>query len=224
MSIETGPFHEYDVGNHLAVWDLNNVRRTLKKLAHSLPSDGIVGHNGVVTRRRGDRRGVSIKKARIISTLQREDHLLGLSAVDYYTIEVLGAELADWLATHGIYYKGDVVKHEVDLVIKSYVSLVEHLASAALPPPTPSHWEETSILQALVFGYSGNLLETIPWFQPGDIVYVIYYEDERFTQTWWIIETVTRVEEEGEDENGDPIIICSMTWDAKANRAKAVYT
>ncbi|MHA2120020.1 MAG: hypothetical protein ACW990_02320 [Promethearchaeota archaeon] len=226
MSIDTSNFHNYEIGDWPLANDLNSVRRNVKKLCHSLAVEGIIGSDGLAIRQRRIRSAVAIKKARIIATLQREDHLLGLPEIDYYTIELIGSEIADWDENHGIYFEGDVVKDIDNSVTKSYVCEIEHEASLALKPSsTPSHWTATSNLEALVFGYSGDLLETIPWFQPNDIVNVIYYEDPRFTQTWWILETVIRVEEEGVDEiTGDPIIICSMTWDAEDNRAKAVYS
>ena len=224
MSLDTGDFHHYEKGDWPLAKDLNNVRENVRKLSHSLAIQGIIGADGITIRSRRSRAAVLIKKARIIATLQREDQLLGLPEIGYYTIEILGEGIADWDENHGIYYVGDVVKHTVDSITKSYICGIEHLASLAFEPPTPSHWTVTSNSEALVFGYSGDLLETIPWFQPNDIVQVIYYEDPRFTRNWWIMETVTRVEEEGVDENNDPITICSITWDAEVSRAKAVYS
>jgi len=76
-----------------------------------------------------------------------------------------------------------------------------------------------------VFGYSGDLIETIPWLQPDDIVEVVAYDDSRFPlQTWWILETVIRIEEiEEVGEGEEPIIHSSLAWNSGDNRAISVY-
>lgn len=81
-------------------------------------------------------------------------------------------------------------------------------------------------VDAWVLGYSGSLLEAIPWFQVGDVVEVV--KDALFSDTggreWFIIETVIRVEEAGEDnEDGSPTILSSISWNAEENRAMAVF-
>jgi len=80
-------------------------------------------------------------------------------------------------------------------------------------------------VDAWVFGYAGSLLEAIPWFQVDDIIEVVKYDHPDFeAREWWIMETVTRVEEEGEDnEDGSPTILSSIAWNADENRAMAVF-
>lgn len=167
--------------------------------------------------------------ARIVQTLRRADQSVtpAVTAIDYYEIELLDFSVEQWSATHGVYYVGDKVKYTVDSVAKIFEVKEgrEHVSSLSRPPTNTTYWQETTYNKAWVFGYSGDLLQTIPWFQPDDIVEVINYIDSRWPdREWWILETVIRVEEEGVDEDGDPIIICSMTWDAEKNRAKAVYS
>jgi hypothetical protein len=205
------------------MWDLNNVRKTVKKLAHSLPSDGIVGHDGIVTRRTG-RRAVADKKARIIRTLQRADLEGGREKVSYYTFEFLGSELEEWSDTHGIYKVDDLVKFTTPSsiygdIVKVYSCKMQHMSSLALPPGTPSHWEESSEFIAGVFSYDEDLITSVPWYQPGNLVHVIQYDDERFPNIeWWIKGTVSNTEY---DDGGE--LRCSITWNDEEHRIMAVY-
>jgi hypothetical protein len=148
--------------------------------------------------------------ARIVQTLRRADNSVSpaVTAIDYYEIELLDFSIEQWSATHGVYYVGDKVKYTVDNVAKIYEAKREHPSSSSLPPTVVSHWQETTYNKAWVFGYSGDLLESAPWFQPNDIVEVINYEDGRWPEReWWIMETVVRVQAgEGED------IRCSLYW------------
>lgn len=158
--------------------------------------------------------GIDKAFARIVSTLQREDVVAGLDAIDYYEIELLAYPIEDWAADHGMYYVDDRVKYND----KIYLCKIEHDSSSSLPPTATSHWLESTYHKAWVYGYSGDLLEAVPWLQVGDIVEVIRYEDSRpefADREWWIMETVTRV------ADGDNY---SIMWDAEENRAKAVYT
>lgn len=148
--------------------------------------------------------------ARIVSTLRRADPAADppITAQDYYEIELLRYTVEQWSATHGVYYVGDKVKYTVEGVVRIYECIFEHASSSALPPTVASHWEESSYKKAWVFGYSGDLLQSAPWFQVNDIVEVIKYTDDRWSdREWWILETVVRIEEgEGEDK------IASLYW------------
>ena len=166
--------------------------------------------------------GISKAFARIVKTLRREDEAGGLAAIDYYEIELLAYPIADWSADHGMYYVDDRVKYND----KIYLCKIEHDSSVSLPPTATSHWMESTYHKAWVFGYSGDLLEAVPWLQPGDIVEVINYTDSRWpVREWWIMETVFRVEEEGTDaEDGAPTVNCSLAWNVAEKRVMAVYS
>ena len=201
--------------------DKRRVEKSVRFTERHIPRDRL--------RKRSRPGGGGINKvyARIVQTLRRADQSVtpAVTAIDYYEIELLEYAIEQWSATHGVYYVGDKVKYTVDNVAKIFECKLEHPSSLAKSPTNTTYWQETSYKKAWVFGYSGDLLETIPWFQPDDIVEVVNYEDGRWSdREWWILETVIRVEEEGVDENGDPIIECSITWDAEDNRAKAVYS
>lgn len=140
--------------------------------------------------------------------MQREDEELGLTKINWYEIELLALELEFWSATHGTYFVGDIRKYNVDNVAKIFECTVEHPSSAAIPPTNTSYWKEATATKAWVFGYSEDLIEAEPWFQPGDIVEVIKYEDVRFPdREYWLLETVTRIQT-GSGEN----IKCSLYW------------
>lgn len=148
--------------------------------------------------------------ARIIQTLQREDLELELPKINWYEIELLALELEFWSATHGTYFEGDIRKYNVGDVAKIFECTVEHPSNPAIPPTNTSYWKKATVMKAWVFGYSEDLIEAVPWFQPGDIVEVIKYDDKRpefANREWWILETVMRVQI-GSGEN----IICSLYW------------
>lgn len=146
--------------------------------------------------------------ARIIQTLQREDLEFDLPKINWYEIELLSLELEFWSATHGTYFVGDIRKYDVDTVAKIFECTVEHPSNPAIPPTNASYWKEATATKAWVFGYSDDLIEAVPWFQPGDIVEVVRYTDPRWAdREWWIWETVMRVQI-GSDEN----IKCSLYW------------
>ena len=162
-------------------------------------------------RYRGSGGGISKVFARIVSTLRREDEVNNLTAIDYYEIELLAYPIADWSASHGTYYVDDQVKYND----KIYICLIEHESSSALLPTATSHWKESSYKKAWVFGYSGDLLEAAPWFQIGDIVEVINYNDSRWPEReWWIMETVIKI------ADGDKY---SLMWNEDENRLMAIY-
>jgi hypothetical protein len=230
MSIETGDFHEYEVGDFLGVQDLNDVRRTVKKLAHSLPSDGIVGHDGVVTRRRTPKSSKE-KYARIVRTLQRADPTTTPETLarDYYTIELVGDEVAEWSSVASGYYVGDEVKYPPgDPDQKQYTCTKDIPANlvSSIPPTTGSHWEESQVeIDAYVFGYYDSLLSAAPWFQVDDIVKVFRYEHPDYpAREWWIDETVFKIE-----EGTGPNKIASLYWyqkdenDNLTKRVASVY-
>jgi hypothetical protein len=152
--------------------------------------------------------------ARIVQTLRRADQSVtpAVTAIDYYEIELLEYPIEQWSATHGVYYVGDRVKYPVDSVAKIFEVKEgrEHVSSLSRSPTNTTYWQETTYKKALVFGYSGNLLAAAPWFQPNDIVEVVNYKDSRpefSDREWWILETVTKIEEgEGADK------IASLYW------------
>ncbi|NIP28172.1 MAG: hypothetical protein GWN55_11585 [Phycisphaerae bacterium] len=163
--------------------------------------------------------------ARIVSTLRRADPAASppVTAQDYYEIELLRYTVDQWSATHGVYYVGDKVKYTVGNVVRIYICKFEHASSSALPPTVVSHWEESTYKKAWVFGYSGDLLASAPWFQVNDIVEVVKYKDSRWTdRQWWILETAVKIEEGTgtskkaslywlqEDENGIVGRLCSV--------------
>lgn len=146
--------------------------------------------------------------ARIIQTLQRQDLELGLPKINWYEIELLSWELEFWSASHGTYFEGDIRKYTVGDTAKIFECTVEHPSNSAIPPTNTSYWKEATATKAWVFGYAEDLIEAVPWFQPGDIVEVVKYEDPRFAdREWWILKTVIRVQT-GSDEN----IKCSLYW------------
>ena len=80
--------------------------------------------------------------------------------------------------------------------------------SAAIPPTNTSYWKEATATTAWVFGYDEDLIESDHWYQPGNIVEVIRYDDPRYTdREWYILGTVARIQI-GSGEN----IICSEYW------------
>ena len=172
-----------------------------------------IGRDRLRKRSKGGGGGSNKIYARIIQTLRRADVEAGITAIDYYEIELLDYAVEEWSDAAGITFEKDTIyKYVPDN--KLYRCKITHTNPPALPPnTTPSHWEETSHEKAWVFGYSEDLLEAVPWFQPGDIVEVVLYNDPRWAwgtadeREWWILETVTRVQT-GEGEN----IRCSLYW------------
>ena len=154
--------------------------------------------------------GGAVKYARIVQTLRRANPAAEppVTAIDYYEIEFLDHVIEIWSATHGTYFEGDVRKYTYDGSTLIYRCTREHPSSLSLPPTVTSHWEEAENKKAWVFGYSGDLLEAAPWFQPNDIVEVVNYIDNRWPdREWWIMETVGRIQA-GEGAN----IRCSLYW------------
>ena len=210
--------------------DLNAVREDLGKMLRSLVAGGIIDSTGILTRRKPSRPAGATKKfARIVHTLQRADDENNITVRNWYEVELLQYAVQVWSATHGTYYENELVKFTYDGTTLIYRSKIEHVASAALAPVVDgnvvsSHWEESTQTKAWVFGYSGDLIETIPWLQPDDIVEVVAYDDDRFEdRTWWILETVVRVEEIEEVGSGEPVVHSSLAWNADENRAISVY-
>lgn len=110
-------------------------------------------------------------------------------------IKAWAFSVEEWSASHGTYSVGDIVKYTSDGVQLIYECTEEHSSSSELPPTVETHWKESTHLKAWVFGYSGDLIEAIRWFQPGDITKVFQYNDSRWAdRKWWILETVVRVQ------------------------------
>ena len=66
-----------------------------------------------------------------------------------------------------------------------------------------------------MFGYSGDLINASPWFQPEDIVEVIRYIDDRWPdREWWLLETATRI------RDGDNY---SLMWNDEEDRLMSVF-
>lgn len=150
------------------------------------------------------------KFARIVQTLRRADESVNppVTAINWYEIELLDAAIEEWSPDHGVYYEDDIRKHTAAGDTKIYKCIREHTSDPSKSPTNTSFWEETTFTKAWVFGYSGDLLEAEPWFQPDDIVEVIRYNDSRWPdRKWWILETVTRIQA-GSGEN----IRCSLYW------------
>ena len=165
------------------------------------------------------------KFARIVQTLRRADESVSppVTAIDWYEIELLNAAIEEWSPDHGVYYEDDIRKYTVAGDTKIYKCILEHVSHPSKSPTNTSFWEVTTSIKAWVFGYSGDLLETVPWFQAGDIVEIINYDDSRWQdREWWILETVIRVEETvGSGEGAE--LYCSITWNEDENRAMAVF-
>jgi len=149
-------------------------------------------------------------KARIVQTLRRADETASppITAINWYEIELLNAAIEEWSPEHGVYYEDDVRKYTANRETKLYKCIREHDSDISKPPTNTTFWEETTQIKAWVFGYSGDLLETAPWFQTDDIVEVMKYNDDRWPEReWWILETVTRIQAgSGED------VRCSLYW------------
>lgn len=140
--------------------------------------------------------GRNITYARIIQTLRRADEAVDppATAVNWYEIEFLNDPLQEWSDTYGTYYVGTLVKYTVDSETRIYECTREHTAHASLSPTVTSHWVESTNTKAWVFGYSGDLLDSAPWFQTDDIVRVARYVDARWSdRLWWILETVVKI-------------------------------
>lgn len=158
-------------------------------------------------------------QARIIQTLRRADEGAGITEIDYYEIEFLNSAVEEWSSSHGTYFVGDIIKYTSEGIQLIYGCILEHEAAVGKEPTNETYWEESTHLKAWVFGYSGDLIETIPWFQPDDIVKVIKYSDSRWEdREWWILETVVRVQT---PSNGT--VDCSIAWNAVDNRAMGVF-
>ena len=190
--------------------DKRRVGRSVRHTEHHIGRDRL--------RKRGKHGGGANKiYARIVQTLRRADAAADppVTAIDYYEIELLDYGVQTWSATYGTYYVDDVRKYTSGSTTLIYKCIREHPSSTSKSPTNTTYWEEAENTKAWVFGYSGDLLETIPWFQPDDIVEVIKYEDSRWTdREWWIIETVVRVEDGSN---------CSVMWNDAKNRAMAVF-
>lgn len=140
--------------------------------------------------------GSNITYARIVQTLCRADPsaIPPITAINWYEIEFLNDPIQLWSDTYGTYYVGDLVKYTAGSETKIYECRQEHTAHSSLPPTVTSHWAESSNTKAWVFGYSGDLLDSAPWFQTGDIVRVIRYVDSRWPdRLWWILETAVKI-------------------------------
>jgi len=154
-------------------------------------------------------------KARIVQTLQRADPAASppVTAVNWYEVELMNAAIEEWSDAGGLtFQKGNIYKQQNKL----YECKITHTNPPALPPDTTSsHWKEATSMKAWVFGYSGDLLEAVPWFQPGDIVEIIKYIDDRWPERqWWILETAIRI------KDGDS---CSLKWNSDEHRLMAVF-
>lgn len=182
-------------------------RRVQRSVSHT---ERHIDRDRIRKRNRSGGGGTNKVYARIVSTLQRADPAAEppIRAQDYYEIELLRYTIEQWSATHGVYYVGDKVKYTVDDVVKIFECKREHPSSLSRPPTNTTYWQESTYKKAWVFGYSGDLLQTAPWFQPDDIVEVVNYEDARWAdREWWIMETVVRIEEgTGADK------IASLHW------------
>jgi len=131
-------------------------------------------------------------KARIVQTLQRADPAASppVTAVNWYEVELMNAAIEEWSDAGGLtFQKGNIYKQQNKL----YECKITHT----------------------MFGYSGDLLEAVPWFQPGDIVEIIKYIDDRWPERqWWILETAIRI------KDGDS---CSLKWNSDEHRLMAVF-
>jgi len=151
----------------------------------------------------------SLSEARILRSLQREDAIAGLDGRDWYEIELLSEGLAFWSSVSGKTYEAGSLWKRVDDegVTRVFECKRTHTLPAGAAPPTASpfensDWMEAEAIKAWIWGYyaedyptSPNLLETAPWLQTDDIVHVVIYDDDRFPdRSYWILETVTRIQ------------------------------
>lgn len=198
--------------SRISASEYNRAMVLIEKLARSTLMNSFTGASGILTRRDPvPPSSATAIYARIVQTLQREDVELSHDKINWYEIELLSLKLQDWVPDHGTYYVGNLVKYQS----KIYECKIEHNASASFPPTVVSHWGEASNIKAWVFGYSGDLIEAVPWFQVDDIVEVIRYDDSRWSdRKYWILKTVIQVEEGNN---------YSLTWNDEENRLMAVF-
>ncbi len=147
--------------------------------------------------------------ARIVQSLQEEDLTASPTIVkrDTYEIELLDLAIARYVDGSGTYVKDEFYKWDDGSgADKLYKVLETFTQPPDIIPSTSSHWEESSWVEARIFGYddssSSDLTESGNWLVPGQIVIVFRYEDARFSDIeWWIDETVIRT------KNGDEFSI-----------------
>jgi len=219
MTLQTGPNFKRLVANkdRLPAAEWNKLTERMELLLRSHPQLAFASSGGLSFRRQPIPADASATHATIVSTLQRADTTVDppLEERDYYEIQIVGANIEDWSENYGTYPKDMIVKH----ASKLWVCKVEHTARSTREPGLNStYWEESEYTQAWVWGYSGSLLEAVPWIQVGEYVEVINYQVPGQTgRDWWILNhTPTRVQD-GTDY--------SIMWDdnGSKSRAKAVF-
>ena len=150
--------------------------------------------------------------AQVTQTLQRADVLADPPVEERrkYRIRLSEEAVEDWAA--GVSYEvGTVVKILAEGEYAYFECLVAHTSNNDdATTANTGLWEPVEDdIEAGVLGFTGNLLETIPWFQVGDLVEVVSKNSE-----WLIKGTVTRTEKDGK---------YSLVWDQDKKRAMAVF-
>jgi len=150
--------------------------------------------------------------AQVTQTLLRADVLADPPVEERrkYGICFTTKTIEDW-AAGTIYEVGTIVKRLIDDEYAYYKCLVAHTSNNDdATTANTGLWELVEDdIEAGVLGFTGNLLETIPWFQVGDLVEVVSKSGE-----WLIKGTVTRTEKDGK---------YSLVWDQDKKRAMAVF-
>jgi len=188
---------------------------TLSKLTASGGTHITTGPTGIHIRGGGEATDGEAKQyAIVVRSLQRADPTTTpvTEEISCYKIKpTTETDYDDWYAWHGTYSAGDKVYWTDGL---DYQCLITHTASDAKDPDNDAYWSCISP-DAYILGYPyTNLIGTIPWLKVGSEVEVVVKGG-----TYNILETASRVEEEG--DNGE--LYTSMQWNTDEWRAMAVY-
>ena len=197
--------------DRLPASEYNKLTDSVEVLLKSQPALGFASSSGLSLRRMPAAISNLRAYAEVIETLRREDTTVvpTIEKRDRYEIELLSARLAAWAAGHGTYYPDDLVKFSS----KVYKCKIQHESSNPKDPNNGTYWELSTHTEAWVWGYTEDLLEAIPWIQPGELVEVMLYDHPNFPERkWWILGYGPTKVQDGDDY--------SIMWDG---HAKAVF-
>ena len=164
--------------------------------------------------------------AKITQSLSRGDVTTGAEEIDHYKIRLMGKTgVPEWESGQD-YIVGQIRKITQDSDVTYRECTKSHTSNNSDKKwDNDTYWKDaTGDLDALVHGYDGNLLHTIPWFQVDDIVEVASRQDfdddgqPTGDAKWYILETVMKTEE---IVNGERHY--SLLWNTDEKRLMAVF-
>lgn len=196
------------IRDRISVKEYNSRGQSLQSITRSLGTNAYSDSAGLLIRSRPFPVEESAVIAIILKSLRRKNIELGETLRDWYEIEFVHDPFPIWTSAKP-WTKDTQVKNSGEV----YIAIRDVPIGIAIT--NTSYWAESSGIKAWVYTYpyEDSLIESIPWFDVGEKVEVIYDVEK-----WWLKKTVTRVQT-GEDEN----IVCSLYWNAEERRAMSVY-